>query len=454
MYDKELKTALSSEPTIVNSLLYRSFKAKEDFEEDTFLDLYIFQTGKRLGKRATGVENYVETEKLVLEAYGDMANEKKKKNSDSDEDTEAEMAEKLKDAYKQEDLDLLDSLDIAMEKSIAFREKFLYRRNEIQATSIDTIIKKSSLFVGVGAAHLPGKRGVIELLRKLGYQLRPIMMTTKDAGKRDDIDKLKVPVTFVTSAAEDGFYKVDVPGPLYKMADDLQQLNRLQYADMANGSYYQVTRIKTYPAFLNQQIATVKKTIDSLLYENIPGKIIKNTAIYRNGYPGYDIVNKTRRGDLQRFHIFITPSEVLIFKMSGKENYTDSKEANRFFSSIYLRPIINKSQQFTPTQGGFSILLPQLPSVYCNPHNSDGINRWEYQAIDSATGNTYLILKKSVHNMKFLEEDSFDIKLIELSVRSPLFFERQLNRTFCTWQGYPCLLVKEKMKDSSFINAR
>ena len=38
-YDDELKAAMSSEPTIVNSLLYRSYKAKEDFEEDTFLDL-------------------------------------------------------------------------------------------------------------------------------------------------------------------------------------------------------------------------------------------------------------------------------------------------------------------------------------------------------------------------------------------------------------------------------
>ena len=56
-YDDELKAAMSSEPTIVNNLLYRSYKEKEDFEEDTFLDLYIYQTGKKLGKRATAVEN-------------------------------------------------------------------------------------------------------------------------------------------------------------------------------------------------------------------------------------------------------------------------------------------------------------------------------------------------------------------------------------------------------------
>src|SRR5665647_2225704 len=57
-YDAELKAALSTEPTVVNSLLYRSYKAREDFEEDTFLDMYIFQTGKKLGKRSAGVEDY------------------------------------------------------------------------------------------------------------------------------------------------------------------------------------------------------------------------------------------------------------------------------------------------------------------------------------------------------------------------------------------------------------
>ena len=165
-YDDELKAALSTEPAVVNSLLYRSYKAKEDFEEDTFLDLYIFQTGKKLGKRSAGVENFYETEKIVLQAYADMATEKKKKTVDTDGESMRGITKKIQDAYRRGDLDMMDSLDIMTDRSDAFREKFLYLRNNVQANSIDTIVKKSSLFVGVGAAHLPGPRGVIELLRK------------------------------------------------------------------------------------------------------------------------------------------------------------------------------------------------------------------------------------------------------------------------------------------------
>jgi len=453
-YDDDLKTALSTEPAMVNGLLYRSYKAKEDFEEDTFLDLYIFQTGKKLGKRATGVEDYYETEKIILQAYADMANDKKKKMIDTDGESMGEIVEKLQDAYKRGDLDLMDSLDNLTNQSAAFREKFMFRRNEIQAASIDTILKKSSLFVGVGAAHLAGEKGVIELLRKMGYRLRPVKMENRDAIRKESIDNIKVPVSFITNVSEDGFYKVNMPGPLYKWNEEYSKADRRQYADMANGCYYQVTRVRTHAALMGQAEEDVKKKIDSLLYENIPGKILKKTLIKKNGYTGYDITNKTRRGDLQRYNIFITPFEVLIFKISGKENYIDGPEGKQFFLSINLKEQVNTAIQYSPAQGGFTVQLPQAPAAYCNTNCSDGIRRWEYEANDKTNGNAYLIFKKSVYNFKFIEEDSFDLQLIETSFRNPDLFEYQLHRSIGYTQGYPSLEVKEKMKDSSILTAR
>jgi len=452
--EEELKAALSSEPMVVNSLLYRTYKAKEDFEEDTFLDLYIFQTGKKLGKRSAGVEDFNETEKIVMQAYADMATEKKKKAVDTDGESMRDITKKIQEAYRRGDLDLMDSLDIMTERSIAFREKFLYLRNEVQANSIDTILKTSSLFVGVGAAHLPGARGIIELLRKKGYKLRPITMTERDTKKKEATDKLKVPVQFAQRKADDGFYTVNMPGPLFKMTEDIQQLDRRQYSDMSNGSYYLVTRVKTHGAFLGQSTNQMLDKIDSMFYENIPGKILTKKVIENNGYKGYDITNRTRTGDLQRYNIFITPFETLIFKMSGKENYVDGEEARQFFSSIHLKEINNSLTEFTPPQGGFTVKFPQAPNQSVAENNNDGIDRWEYEATDKTTGDGYLVLKKSVYNFKFLEEDSFDLKLIEESFRSPDFFDKQLQRKLTSFDGYPCLDVKEKMKDGSFVTAR
>ena len=77
--------------------------------------------------------------------------------------------------------------------------------------------------------------------------------------------------------------------------------------------------------------------MDSLLYENIPGKILKKAPILKNGYKGFDITSKTRRGDFQRYNILITPLEVLVFKMIGNGNYVEGKEADQFFNSVDVK---------------------------------------------------------------------------------------------------------------------
>src|SRR5450432_1175698 len=173
-----------------------------------------------------------------------MMKEKKHKEPDTDEESSYGLEKKTEDAYRRGDLDMLDSLERLMEPSAAYMEKFLYRRNEIQAHSIDSIIKHHSLFVGVGAAHLPGKRGVIEWLRKKGYTLRPVAMQDRDASQKDTIDKIRVPVTLAPFSAEDGGFTVDLPGKLYRRAGT-RFADSWQYADMGNGAYYMIGRVRT-----------------------------------------------------------------------------------------------------------------------------------------------------------------------------------------------------------------
>jgi uncharacterized protein YbaP (TraB family) len=158
-YEKKIELALFMKPAVINNLLYRSnTEYGSDFEEDTYLDLYIFQTGKRLGKRIAGVEKYSESMRLMGEAYKDAARDVNKKDKSFDADDEYSPI-KLQEAYRSGNLDLLDSINKLNSQSDAFDEKFLYQRNEIQANSIDSILKTNSLFVGVGAAHLPEKEG-------------------------------------------------------------------------------------------------------------------------------------------------------------------------------------------------------------------------------------------------------------------------------------------------------
>src|SRR6185295_17228066 len=138
-----------------------------------------------------------------------------------------------------------------------------------------------------------------------------------------------------------------------------------QYADMSNGAYYMITRVKTHGYLFGQKENTVLKKIDSLLYENVPGKILKKTAIVKNGYKGFDIINRTRRGDIQRYNIIATPFEIIIFKISGNGNYVEGPEADQFFSSISLKHTNPEHEpNFEPAHGGFAIKFPQKPFEY------------------------------------------------------------------------------------------
>ncbi len=451
-YDK-LKTALTAEPQQINSLLYRTFSVQQDYEENTYLDLYIYQTGRKYGKLAGGVEDYYQTQKILFETYAAMAKEKIKRTS-TGRDAVTDIDKKIQEAYRRGDLDLLDSLERISFNSPAYLDKFLYKRNKIQANSIDTLIKQHSIFVGVGAAHLPGPNGVIELLRKKGYKLRPIYMQDRDATAKESVEQLKVPVSFNTVTTDDGFISVKMPGPLYKMPSNYKTVNdNWQYADMDNGAYYMLTRVETHAGLLNQNINTVLQKTDSLLYENIPGRIITKKAIVRNGFSGFDIINRTRRGDLQRYNIFVTPFEILIFKISGIDNYVSGTEAETFFSSISFKPAPSVQPLFTSATAGFHIKLPQFPQISKNIYDGDGIDKWQFEANDTLNGNAYAVYKKTVTNLSFMEEDSFDLGLVERSLKSSDIINKELSRNFTHVNGFNALKMQFVYKDGNYLNA-
>jgi uncharacterized protein YbaP (TraB family) len=469
-YDKKVEKTLYSNPSTINNLLYRSYgNESSDFEEDTYLDMYIYQCGKKWGKKVAGVEKYGESMKLMIEAYNDAAKDKDKKERSYDAE-DGYSSGNLQEAYRTGNLDWLDSINRYNSFSTAFDEKFLYRRNEIQAGSIDSILKTGqSLFVGVGAAHLPGSRGVIEMLRDKGYKLRPVKMGERDSQHKNQVEKIRVPVSFTSQSAEDGVYKVDIPGKFYKFGDDAS-LDQRQYADMANGSYYMVTRIMTNAWMWGHTTDRVYRVIDSLLYENIPGKIINKTTIVRNGYKGIDLTNRTRRGDLQRYNIFITPFEIVVFKMSGTGDYVkDGDEAKKFFSSIQLKEFNPGSgpgqvpgagpgqaggsgpghgwKKYSPPYGGFAVNLPHEPYT-----GNDG--NWIYDAEDKATNTQYRVVRTDIHNYHFVEEDTFDLGLMDESFSASEFIDKQLNRRQTTYKGYPALDAQYKDKTGGVYLAR
>jgi len=142
------------------------------------MEQVIMQQAKENDKKIKGLETmafqagildsipYKVQAKQLLE-YVDEAGKGKSK-----EDTE--LSEMWK-AYNEQDLKKLEDLMIRGDIGINnYTDLLLYRRNSNWVTKLKTLLPGKSLVVAVGAGHLPGEKGVINLLRKAGYTLTPV----------------------------------------------------------------------------------------------------------------------------------------------------------------------------------------------------------------------------------------------------------------------------------------
>ncbi|MBN9298357.1 MAG: TraB/GumN family protein [Filimonas sp.] len=82
---------------------------------------------------------------------------------------------KMIQLYKNKDLPALYA-QLQNDKDMKdYEDVLLIKRNKSWIPTIETETKKQPIFIAVGAGHLAGKNGVIALLRKKGYTVKPVM---------------------------------------------------------------------------------------------------------------------------------------------------------------------------------------------------------------------------------------------------------------------------------------
>jgi len=104
-------------------------------------------------------------------------------NIEKDNNDDKELAA-LMDAYRQQDLKKLE--DLMMQSELGMKEYtdvLLVDRNKNWIEELKKILPKKSVLVAVGAGHLPGNMGVINLLRKAGYTVEPVENDTTKSKK-------------------------------------------------------------------------------------------------------------------------------------------------------------------------------------------------------------------------------------------------------------------------------
>lgn len=88
------------------------------------------------------------------------------------EDTELT---ELVDAYMNQDLEKMETMMLKSDIGINnYTELLLYKRNRNWVEKLKSLLPEKALLIAVGAGHLPGEQGVINLLRKEGFTVTPV----------------------------------------------------------------------------------------------------------------------------------------------------------------------------------------------------------------------------------------------------------------------------------------
>lgn len=92
------------------------------------------------------------------------------------EESDVEETKLLVAHYKKENLEELYKISTSERVMNAKARKYMLdERNQNWVKLLPEMMKKENLFVAVGAAHLAGEEGIINLLRKAGYTVKPVM---------------------------------------------------------------------------------------------------------------------------------------------------------------------------------------------------------------------------------------------------------------------------------------
>ena len=161
------------EPVIVSTLLeqYNMGLSVADSSMSDEMDLYFYKKAKKKKKKLIGLES-VEEQITALHAlsYAEQATLLSQTVQEMKQPKDSNAVDVLK-YYIAQNLDSLLAMSDEHQLPPKFYKALITDRNIRMAERINGYIQKQPTFIAVGALHLPGAEGVIELLRRQGYKV-------------------------------------------------------------------------------------------------------------------------------------------------------------------------------------------------------------------------------------------------------------------------------------------
>lgn len=157
---------------------FASMDMGEGGMEDTkSYEMEIFAKVNEQKKSSEGLES-VEDQLALFDSIPYKAQARMLVESIKSSNKENDEYKMMVDLYKKQDIETLAKMSVDDNDSGlgGYADLFLYQRNKNWIPHFTRMMGEKSTFFAVGAGHLGGPKGVIQLLKKAGYKLTPVKM--------------------------------------------------------------------------------------------------------------------------------------------------------------------------------------------------------------------------------------------------------------------------------------
>lgn len=206
-----------------------------------------------------------------------------------------------------------------------FFDRLITKRNTIMANGIDTIVQKGGAFIAIGAGHLGGEKGVINLLRAKGHQLRPVV----SVHSVEPIEAKKAVLSNRNYQYFDSLTQLHatLPGKPFDIDKEGVVLN-LIYREMGQGNTYSIEVIEKEEGQTMQMIA--------MDYIQSPGDSKPTEGIMDDGTAYIEGISDSYPEGLSWVRVIETDFYFAILKAYGGNKFMNSKRPQNFFNNVWF----------------------------------------------------------------------------------------------------------------------
>ncbi len=367
-------------------------KTENENGMETFVDAYLYGLAQQKGKKIFGLE---EVEDQIVAFDFLMKGMRMSKMADLFNKWDIHTTAPIYRYYYKEQIDSIYNFYSTYFSDTTLRG-FLYDRNVRMANQMDSIMKRHSLFTAVGAAHLPGKEGVISLLHKMGYTVEPVYSSKKIfAG---DYRTKPFESNWIRDTSVNFGFTYQVPGKVTKQMG--ANGNEVAYHfDLTSSTMFMTVGGRLSPKEQKKPIDSVFDAHIETMTEPSNGTVLSRKPVTVKGLKGFEVIaygsgaysKITELFDDKKFYVLMVAHEV-------KDRLNNAKTA-QFLNSFERIPLTKSSwKKFNSVQEGFSVEFPGEPRF--EPHKkSDGnsVLMNGHVSMDAIAGINYSVYFSRAH---------------------------------------------------------